>query len=159
MSPAELADALLERTLPYAEWTHQGHLTAGYALVGRLGGRAALATLRRAIPAYNESVGTPNTDHSGYHDTITAYYVWAIDGVVAAGADLPAVLAHPLTDVRAALRFWRPDTLFSVEARRAWVDPDLVASAAVVRPVDLEADWRQPPSRSEATRTTRGPVR
>lgn len=127
MTPDDLADALLDRTLPYAEWSHRGHTTAGYVLVRRLGGAGALSLLREAIPAYNESVGTANTDSSGYHDTITAYYAWAIALLVEQGLDLEAVLAHPLADARAPLRFWRSETLFSAPARRAWVAPDLVA--------------------------------
>jgi hypothetical protein len=128
MSPDDLADALLARTLPDAEWTHRGHLTAGYALVRRHGGPEALQVLRGAIPAYNESVGTANTDTSGYHDTITAYYVWAIARLVAEGCDLEEVVAHPLADARAPLRFWRSETLFSTAARRAWIAPDLVTN-------------------------------
>jgi hypothetical protein len=127
MTPDELADRLLDRTLPHAAWTHDGHLTAGFALVRRLGAQAALQTLRRAIPAYNVSVGTPNTDSGGYHDTLTAYYVWAIARLLAEGHELPAVLAHALTTRGAPLRYWRRETLLSVEARRAWVPPDLDA--------------------------------
>ena len=113
MTPDDLADALLGRTLPYAEWTHRGHLTAGYVLVRRLGGAAALSLLRQAIPPYNESVGTANTETSGYHDTITSYYVWAIARLIDEGLDLEAVVDHPLADPRAPLRFWRAETLFS----------------------------------------------
>jgi hypothetical protein len=128
MTPDDLADALLDRTLPYAEWSHRGHLTAGYVLVRRLGAADALALLRQAIPAYNESVGTANTDTSGYHDTITAYYVWAIALLVDQGLDLEGVVGHPLAGPRAPLRFWRSETLFSTAARRHWLPPDLVAN-------------------------------
>jgi hypothetical protein len=126
MDPDGVADAMLDCTLPHAEWTHRGHVTAAYALVRRLGAPAALAALREGIPRYNASVGTANTDSSGYHDTITAYYVWAISRLVDDGADLDAVLAHPLAGARAPLAFWTAETLFSVAARRGWVAPDLV---------------------------------
>src|SRR4051812_27228655 len=56
MSPDSLTDALLDRSLPFAEWTHAGHLTAAYVLTRRLGPVAALDALRTAIPAYNEAV-------------------------------------------------------------------------------------------------------
>jgi hypothetical protein len=84
---------------------------------------AALEHLRTAIRSYNESVGTANTDTDGYHETITRYYV----GAVAAVRDLPLadVLAHPTCSRTAALDHWSRDLLFSVDARRHWIEPDL----------------------------------
>ena len=46
MTPDDLTDALLDRTLPAADWTHRAHLTAGYVLVRRHGAADALAVLR-----------------------------------------------------------------------------------------------------------------
>jgi hypothetical protein len=126
MTPDELADALLDRSLPYAAWNHRGHVTAGFVLVRRLGPAQALATLRRAIPLYNESVGTRNTDDAGYHDTITCYFAWAIARAVDRGEDLDGVLRDALVHHAAPLRFWSRERLFSVQARRGWVPPDLV---------------------------------
>ncbi len=77
-----VAGGLLDRTLPKAEWTHEGHVLTCIALVRALGPADALATLRAAIPAYNEATGVANTSTSGYHDTITVYYVWAVDRLV-----------------------------------------------------------------------------
>ena len=41
----------------------------------RLGPVVALSQLRQGITRYNESVGTANTDSSGYHETLTSFYV------------------------------------------------------------------------------------
>jgi hypothetical protein len=43
-----------------------------------------LEEIRRGIIAYNAAVGTPNSDTRGYHETITAFYVWAIRNTCAA---------------------------------------------------------------------------
>jgi hypothetical protein len=127
MTPDALTDGLLDRSLPFSEWTHTGHLTAAYVLTRRLGPPGALDALRTAIPAYNEAVNGPaaNTDSSGYHETITCYYAWAVAAVVADGGGLEAVLADPRTRREGPLAYWRRETLFSTAARRAWVPPDL----------------------------------
>ena len=81
--------------------------------------------LGRLIPRLNRSHGTPNTDASGYHASITAYYVHAVAALVAAGLSDAEVLDHAMTSRDAPLRHWRRETLFSVEARRTVVQPDL----------------------------------
>ena len=119
----DLVAAFEARTLPKAEWTHETHVVVCWATVRRLGEEGALAHLRAAIPKYNEATGTPNSDTDGYHDTITRYYVHAVGAL--AGAPLEAVLGHPSCSRTAPLEHWSRDRLFSVEARRGWVEPDL----------------------------------
>ena len=113
-------------SLPKAEWTHDAHVRAAIALVRRVGDDRALRLLGRLIPRLNRSHGTPNTDTSGYHATITAYYVRAVALCIADGMDDAAILADPSTSREAPLRHWRRETLFSVAARRGFVAPDLV---------------------------------
>ena len=102
-------------SLPKAEWTHEAHLRAAIALVRRAGEARALRLLGRLIPRLNRSHGTANTDTSGYHATLTAYYTHAVAMGVLAG----------LSDEAIPLRHWRRETLFSVSARRGLVTPDL----------------------------------
>ena len=121
--PHDLTAAFESRTLPKVEWTHEAHVVVCWATVERLGADGALAHLRAAIPRYNEATGTPNSDTDGYHDTITCYYVAAVGAL--AGAALDDVLAHPTCSRVAPLDHWSRERLFSVEARRGWVPPDL----------------------------------
>ena len=80
MSETErIARALIDRSLPKADWTHHAHLRAGLWHVLEHGPFEAMERLRARICAYNESVGTANTDTSGYHETITRFYVVIID--------------------------------------------------------------------------------
>ena len=129
-----LALRLLDRTLPKAEWTHEGHFAAALWL---LRFRPELTTddaFRAIITGYNEATGTGNTDGGGYHHTITRASVQAAGRCLdtgAPGTPLHAVLAELMASRLGRsdwlLAHWRRETLFSVEARRGWVAPDLLA--------------------------------
>jgi len=126
-----VARALIDRTLPKAEWTHEAHLLTGLWHVHAHGAVAALPLLRQRISAYNESVGTANTGTAGYHETITRFYVTVIDRFLAT-ADRTReldVLARELIasygDRRLPLHHYSEGRLFSPVARRSWVEPDL----------------------------------
>ncbi|PVM83610.1 hypothetical protein [Caulobacter endophyticus] len=128
---AQLAQGLLDRSLPKAEWTHAAHLTATLHLV-RTRDEGLERDLPGVIRAYNEAVGGVNDDASGYHETITQAYLAAIRAFAAAlpadmddGEAAARLLATPLGDKAWPLAFWSRERLFSVEARRGWIDPDL----------------------------------
>jgi len=123
MTPDELADGLIAGTLPKAEWTHVGHVRATHALVVRLGADGALAAVRRAIPRLNEAHGVANTDHGGYHETLTVLYASAVADAVARGWDADRAVAEIGRDLPE--RYWSRTVLDAPAARRAWVDPDL----------------------------------
>ena len=122
---------MIERTLPKGEWTHHAHLRAGLWHVLEYGPVTALELLRARISAYNESVGTVNSDSSGYHETLTRFYVIVIDRfLTAADRSLdPDALAERLIaahgDRRLPLHHYSESRLFSPVARRSWVEPDL----------------------------------
>ncbi len=132
---ALLAERLLDRTLPKDQWTHAAHLTATLRLV-----RTRNQDLERDLPgiirAYNVAVGGVNDDTSGYHETITQAYLAAIRAFETAlppglsdSEAAARLLATPLGDKAWPLRHWSRARLFSVEARRGWVDPDLAPLA------------------------------
>ena len=98
-------------------------MTVCWATLREMSPHDTLEHLRGAIRAYTESVGTENTDTGGYHETITRYYVGAVAAL--AGRELADVLNDPSCSRTAALEHWSREALFTVEARRAWVAPDL----------------------------------
>ena len=114
-----------------AEWTHQAHLVAGYWYVNNVGAEQAIEEMRRRIRFHNESVGTANTDSSGYHESITRLYVHGIAALLAQHPaarfedGLSTLLASPMTSSSWPLQYYSRERLFSVEARRGWVEPDL----------------------------------
>jgi len=83
------------------------------------------------IRAYNEATGVPNTDTSGYHETITlaslrAGHAWLTDRPGAAlHVVLEEMLATPLGRGEWPFTCGSRAILFSVAARKAWVEPDL----------------------------------
>jgi hypothetical protein len=118
------------RRLPKSRWTHQAHLLVGLWYLSRHEPVEALAIVRERIRAHNESVGTANTDSGGYHETITRLYLDAIaahrarnDGA-SFEASLRQLLASPLADSSWPLEYYTRERLFSVAARRHWLEPD-----------------------------------
>jgi hypothetical protein len=113
------------------QWTHQAHLTAGFWYLWQFEPAEALESIRRNIRRHNESVGTPNTDTSGYHESITRLYLFAIDRHIRAHQDqsfeasLRALLESELGSSAWPLTYYSRERLFSVAARRGWLDPDL----------------------------------
>jgi hypothetical protein len=128
----EIVEGFRNRTLPAPCWTHQAHLTVGLWHILNRPSDTVLDEIRRGIIAYNGAVGTPNSDTRGYHETITAFYVWAIRAYLrnaAVGLTLLQVtnglLASPYAQKSYPFEFYSRERLLSVAARRAWLDPDL----------------------------------
>jgi len=123
---------LLDRSLPKPEWTHAAHFAAAVWLLRQRGESAVLTQMPNWIRSYNEATGVANTDRGGYHETITIASIKAAHKVlVAHGEHVPlhevvnALLAGELGRSGWLLGYWSPARLFSPEARRHWVDPDL----------------------------------
>jgi hypothetical protein len=119
-----------DRTLPKPEWTHAAHFACALWVLTRPD-MDAFRAMPGLIRAYNEATGVANTDTDGYHETITqaslrAARAWlaARPGMALATA-LEALLASDFGRSDWLLAYWSRERLFSVEARRAWVEPDL----------------------------------
>ena len=128
----ELAEGMIACTLPKERWTHAAHFATATWIIKRRPDLDAARDMPRLIAAYNQSRGGRNTDTEGYHETITQASVRAtrafLDGLA---ADVPlheavnALLASGLGHPDWILAYWSRDLLFSVAARRGWVEPDL----------------------------------
>ena len=134
MTETEVAQLIAEFAacrLPKARWTHQAHLVVGFWHASKYPAEQALTLIRARIKAHNESVGTANTDSSGYHETITCLYMRAIAAHLAAhkslefADSLQLMLDSPMGEVGWPLRHYTKERLFSVVARRQWIEPDL----------------------------------
>ena len=123
---------VLERTLPKPEWTHAAHFAAAFWVLTRPDMEAA-RDMPGLIRAYNEATGTPNTDTGGYHETITQVSLRAARAWLEEHRKLPryaalnGLLASEYGRSDWLLTYWSKPVLFSVTARRSWVDPDLRA--------------------------------
>jgi hypothetical protein len=117
------------RTLPKPQWTHAAHFAAACWLLSQPH-RDAEGEMPGLIRAYNEATGVPNTDTDGYHETITLASLRAARAWLAAhpgplAPALASLLASPYGQSRWPLAYWSHARLFSPEARRTWVEPDL----------------------------------
>lgn len=121
---------VLTRTLPKPEWTHAAHFAAAIWLLSRPD-RDAMREMPGLIRAYNEATGVANTDSSGYHETITLASLKAARAWLHARPDkalhvsLLELLASNYGRSDWPLAYWSRPLLFSVEARRTWMEPDL----------------------------------
>ena len=146
---AHIGEGLVARTLPRPEWTHEAHLAATTYLLLKRPDIDIDKELPGLIRRYNESVGGVNSDTEGYHETITRVFLHGVrlflsevEGTVPKGTvptssgTVPSSALHELVNELLLspmgrrdwpLRFYSPERLFSVEARKHFVDPDLRA--------------------------------
>jgi len=116
-------------TLPKQEFTHAGHLLAGACYVYMLGEAGAIEHMRLCVRRFNVAVGGRNTDTSGYHETITVFWIKTLAALRAAhSALLREEFAHHAVEAYKDRRdlfraFYDFDVLASVEARRNWIAP------------------------------------
>ena len=129
-----LGEGLLSRTLTREEWTHEAHLGATTYLLTRRPDVDLDKELPGIIRRFNESVGGVNDDTQGYHETITRCFLQGVRLFLAeADPDEPLhelvneLLLSPMGRRDWPLRFYSAERLFSVEARRHVVPPDIAA--------------------------------
>jgi hypothetical protein len=129
-----LGEGLLARSLAREEWTHEAHLGVTSYLQLRRPDIDLDKELPVIIRRFNESVGGVNDDTQGYHDTITRVFLHGIR-LFLAEADLTEPLHELVNELLLSpmgrrdwpLRFYSGERLFSVEARRHFVPPDVAA--------------------------------
>jgi len=129
-----LGEGLLARALKREEWTHEAHLGATTYLLTRRPDVDLDTELPDIIRRFNESVGGVNDDTQGYHETITRCFLQGVR-LFLAEADLGEPLHELVNELLLSpmgrrdwpLRFYSAERLFSVEARRHVVPPDIAA--------------------------------
>lgn len=125
-----LGEGLLACSLAKEDWTHEAHLAACLYLLTERPDVDVDAEIAGIISRFNESVGGVNDDEGGYHDTITRAYVAGVrlflrthlEGGLAERVN--ALLVSPIGRRDWPLGFYSRERLFSVAARRGFVEPD-----------------------------------
>jgi hypothetical protein len=121
---------LIDRNLPKPDWTHAAHFAAALWVLACRPDIDAERDMPAIIRLYNAATGVSNTEHAGYHETITQASLRAARAVLAAHPGVAlyhvanALMEAPLQSPDWLLAYWLPDTLFSPAARRGWVAPD-----------------------------------
>jgi len=123
--------AFEDGSLPKERWTHGAHLLTGACYVWTLGRAAATDRMRERVKAYNVAVGGKNTATSGYHETITVFWIALLERLRRELAGLGrSQFAHAAVERSAGWRevlaeYYSFDVLASEQARREWIPPDL----------------------------------
>jgi hypothetical protein len=128
---ADIAHGVIDLTLPKPCWTHRAHFAAALWLLARRPDLDVPRAMPGLIRAYNEATGVANTDTEGYHETITQASLRAASSFLVAHPGLPlfavcnALMESSFGKSDWPLAYWTKARLFSVEARRTWVEPDI----------------------------------
>lgn len=126
-----VGQGLLDCTLPRADWTHEAHLAACLWLLSERPDVLPERDLPAIIRRYNESVGGVNDDSQGYHETLTQLYIRGVRQFLTDSGSgglldrVNALLSSPVGARGWPLSLYSREVLFSVAARRDWVEPDL----------------------------------
>lgn len=120
------------RTLPREQWTHRAHLTVALWHLLRYPWTEAVERMRYGIKRYNRAHGIITTPESGYHETITLFWMKMVRQYLS-NLKMPkctlSALANGLVqfygDKDLPLKYYSRERLMSVEARAVWVEPDL----------------------------------
>jgi hypothetical protein len=124
----ELWAAFAARTLPKSAWTHQAHLAIAGILVWS-DPASALDRARAGILALNEAHGTVNSDTSGYHETLTVFWIRVVTSFCAARQEQTRLVV--INEMVAQLprdlfkQHYSFDVVQSQEARKRWIEPDV----------------------------------
>lgn len=111
------------------EWTHGAHLVVGLWYAQHHDFETATGKMRDGVCTLNVALGGQNTVTSGYHETITVFWMKTIfDYVETAGESSLVALANGLPEKYPSsfpLKFYSRELLFSPEARAKYIEPDL----------------------------------
>jgi hypothetical protein len=123
-------DAWKAGMLPKPAWTHAAHVAMAAYFAFDHAADATFAIMKAGILHHNTSVGTPNTEDHGYHETLTRFWSSEIGKFIRSGH-----FTSRLEAVRAAVSvfggdrdrfrlFYSFDVVRDRRARREWVAPD-----------------------------------
>lgn len=120
-----------EMTLPKPDWNHEAHIILAFWYNLNFDFDAALTFVRRGIKEYNLSVGTLNTENSGYHETITVFWMIKTKNFIVEKPDLNIdelinrFLCNEQSQFDIVFQYYTKEFLFSNEVRKAWANGNL----------------------------------
>lgn len=130
---ADLVRCFESGELARIRWTHHAHLIIGLWYISRFERSEAIELIRCGIKKHNASVGTIDSPTSGYHETITLAWAAIIRGYLEESVNKdPESFERYEEMIRSSsnpstlFRYYSRDLLMSIEARGAWVEPDIM---------------------------------
>lgn len=125
-----LIHSFLDHTLGKSAWTHEAHIAVSFWFNWHYDYEEAFLNMKNGIITYNESVGTVNSTSSGYHETMTRYWMIKIHNFLAnkrfktISEALSEFIESPESHKHSHLEFYTKELLFSAEARQQWINGD-----------------------------------
>jgi hypothetical protein len=121
-----------EGTWPKDRWNHRPHVTMALYYLFTLPAGDAIRRVKQGIVRYNQCRGIQNTPTSGYHETLTSFWI-AVLTVECAREESASTLHETVRQIATRVlekpELWRQyysrDLIHDSEARRRWVEPDL----------------------------------
>jgi len=123
-------------TLPKSEWTHGAHVAAAANYLFDSDVKTVLPLMRTRISAYNLAVGGANTPRSGYHETLTRFWLLIVAEFLRQrqSEDRPKTrldAARQALEIFGEARslhtlYYSGDVVKDSAARTAWRPPDLI---------------------------------
>jgi len=122
-------------TLPKSEWTHGAHVATGASYLfasENFSIAPILPLMRQRISAYNLAVGGANTETSGYHETLTRFWLLILSRHLRENP--PASRLEASRQAVAAFGeerslhtlYYSGDVVKDTAARQSWRAPDLL---------------------------------
>ena len=116
---------------PVSKWTHQSHIYMAVWYLRRFPLEEASHRIKSGIKQYNLSKGGKNTPTSGYHETITEFYIRILCRFLVRRSGLSdpdlwsALPEQPFMASDFPFNYYSKDYLMDPKARMAWAEPDL----------------------------------
>ncbi len=129
----QLIKNFLECKLAKGEFSHEAHLITALYLLSKHGDNT-LPIIRQHLKDYLKSIGVESTDTSGYHETLTVFWLWRIkkqfadkNGKVHWNQNIVDELVDDfeITERNIWLEYYSKELMMSVEARKKFVEPDI----------------------------------
>jgi hypothetical protein len=127
----DLVHRFEERTIPKRKWNHAAHLVIGLYYCYNYPIGAAKNLMSDGIYWLNDKHGTPNTEESGYHETLTVFWLRCIARFLFENREYDSLssvankLIRDYGNPNLPLTVYSRERLFSAGARLGYVEPDL----------------------------------
>jgi hypothetical protein len=117
--------------LPHSDWNHVAHLTVAIWYLSQFSQPEAIARICTGIRRYNHCNSIQMTKNSGYHETLTLFWI-AIARRFLSTANPNASVLELVNDFILTygnkkswfLEYYSYGLIMSWEARQRWVEPD-----------------------------------
>ena len=123
-------------TLAKSEWTHGAHVAAAAYYLFDSNFTTVLPLMRARIRAFNVSVGGANTATSGYHETLTHFWLLIVAELLrqrqpASRLEAAQHAVHVFGQARTLhTLYYSGDVVKDSAARQSWRAPDLLSLPA-----------------------------